>query len=743
MQEFTGMTKRQLDKAKKDKSKREKKDKILEDEAKELSKQLTALKKANEDTAKALKAIGQSTSDNPDYQKRMEKIEKIKGKQAKIVTNRAKLGLRQDAKTDAREAEGKKKESWRHKKMVDIGKGSLDYLKKGYESTKKFAGKSLMGALTVIGLLALVKFLDSDMWKKMKQSIAKFDFQAVYDKLFGEGGTFPKLWEYFFEKEKGLFPRLGKAFKVFQEEGFLAGVKNLWDGMGTVEKIIVGVVAALIAVPVALTAVAFATTVGTVWKAFKGIKAIISGWGKGAGNLANDPAFKPPGGKPGSGKGGWFKGIGKKFLKVLRMFRGKKGVMLGLVAAATGVITWMMNKTSAATDKIKNLKKPDKVPKPKVDVTDAKSVEKARLKAAKAEKLAAKQAKASAQKLAKAQKVAAAAERTRLGMSRGGGGRGYAAAVKNEKAARVAAKAAEKLAAKQAAEAVKKKAAAEIARKAELARKATIAAQKKTAELAAKAEIARKALLLKEAAKKTTSTVAQTGAKSVASAGAGLVDEGGVALAKGTSKALGKGIIKGGAKAGGKMLLRALPGFGLLAGLFFAGERALAGDFTGASMELAAGAAALLPVGGTAASIAISAAIMAREMGAFAKQEGEMAGQIEAIKSKIKGTKAMMAKAPTLRLRAGGPKTKQMHHLELLKLQKELEGLQGEQGEMLAAAKRKQAAFKAEVEAAGGQTVNVVKSDVTGDSYSSNGGGSVVDGDYSLMKYGSMPGYDD
>ena len=50
------------------------------------------------------------------------------------------------------------------------------------------------------------------------------------------------------------------------------------------------------------------------------LEAAKKGWGKGAGNLANDPAFKPPGGKPGSGKGGWFKGIGKKFLKVLRMF---------------------------------------------------------------------------------------------------------------------------------------------------------------------------------------------------------------------------------------------------------------------------------------------------------------------------------------------------------------------------------------------------------------------------------------
>ena len=75
------------------------------------------------------------------------------------------------------------------------------------------------------------------------------------------------------------------------------------------------------------------------------------------------------------------------------------------------------------------------------------------------------------------------------------------------------------------------------------------------------------------------------------------------------------------AKVGGKALLkgaiRAVPGIGLLAGLLFAGQRALAGDFVGAGMEIAAGAAGLLPVVGTGFSLAISAGLAASDLGAF------------------------------------------------------------------------------------------------------------------------------
>ena len=42
----------------------------------------------------------------------------------------------------------------------------------------------------------------------------------------------------------------------------------------------------------------------------------------------------------------------------------------------------------------------------------------------------------------------------------------------------------------------------------------------------------------------------------------------------------------------------------------FAAQRAMAGDFSGAAMELASGAASTIPGLGTAASVAIDAALM-------------------------------------------------------------------------------------------------------------------------------------
>jgi len=51
--------------------------------------------------------------------------------------------------------------------------------------------------------------------------------------------------------------------------------------------------------------------------------------------------------------------------------------------------------------------------------------------------------------------------------------------------------------------------------------------------------------------------------------------------------------------------------------LFFGAQRAFAGDFTGAAMEVASGAASTLPGAGTAASIGIDAALLAKDVGMF------------------------------------------------------------------------------------------------------------------------------
>lgn len=85
-------------------------------------------------------------------------------------------------------------------------------------------------------------------------------------------------------------------------------------------------------------------------------------------------------------------------------------------------------------------------------------------------------------------------------------------------------------------------------------------------------------------------------------------------LTKAGGKILQKVAGKGGTKALGKSLLKKIPGVGLLSGLWFAGKRALKGDWTGAGLELASGATSLIPGVGTAASIGLDALILARDI---------------------------------------------------------------------------------------------------------------------------------
>lgn len=86
------------------------------------------------------------------------------------------------------------------------------------------------------------------------------------------------------------------------------------------------------------------------------------------------------------------------------------------------------------------------------------------------------------------------------------------------------------------------------------------------------------------------------------------------AVEKGGAKAAQKAAAKSVGKGLGKSLLKKIPGIGLLAGAGFAIGRLMDGDFTGAGMELASGAASLLPGAGTAASVGIDAALIARDM---------------------------------------------------------------------------------------------------------------------------------
>lgn len=68
------------------------------------------------------------------------------------------------------------------------------------------------------------------------------------------------------------------------------------------------------------------------------------------------------------------------------------------------------------------------------------------------------------------------------------------------------------------------------------------------------------------------------------------------------------------AKGGMKSLVKKLPGIGLVFGGLFAAQRAMAGDIAGAAMELSSGAMSVVPGLGTAGSLAMDAAIIARDV---------------------------------------------------------------------------------------------------------------------------------
>ena len=84
-------------------------------------------------------------------------------------------------------------------------------------------------------------------------------------------------------------------------------------------------------------------------------------------------------------------------------------------------------------------------------------------------------------------------------------------------------------------------------------------------------------------------------------------------IGKTAKKAGAKAIAKGVGKGVGKALLKKIPILGLGVGALFAAQRAMAGDFVGAGLELASGAASTVPGLGTAASVGIDAALMAKD----------------------------------------------------------------------------------------------------------------------------------
>lgn len=110
---------------------------------------------------------------------------------------------------------------------------------------------------------------------------------------------------------------------------------------------------------------------------------------------------------------------------------------------------------------------------------------------------------------------------------------------------------------------------------------------------------------------------------------------GGGAVMKGTGKVVHGAIAEGALKAGTadvvqkgflKGLVKKVPLLGAVAGLGFGISRAVKGDWAGAGMELASGVASIFPGIGTAASVGIDAALIARDI---KKAGGETTPMVE------------------------------------------------------------------------------------------------------------------
>lgn len=108
-------------------------------------------------------------------------------------------------------------------------------------------------------------------------------------------------------------------------------------------------------------------------------------------------------------------------------------------------------------------------------------------------------------------------------------------------------------------------------------------------------------------------------------------------VAKTTGKTLGKTATKG----AGKSLLKKIPGVGLVSGLAFGAGRAMQGDWVGAGLEVASGAASTIPGLGTAASVGLDLALMGRDMtgasdrAAQASQERRRSGRGGGLMSRL------------------------------------------------------------------------------------------------------------
>jgi len=98
------------------------------------------------------------------------------------------------------------------------------------------------------------------------------------------------------------------------------------------------------------------------------------------------------------------------------------------------------------------------------------------------------------------------------------------------------------------------------------------------------------------------------------------------------AKTLGKTVGKSLGKGAGKSVLKKIPFVGLGLGAAFAIDRLRKGDFSGALMELGSGAASMIPGVGTAVSLGLDAALIAKDVVDTKNQEATEGGEVTAMR---------------------------------------------------------------------------------------------------------------
>ena len=180
--------------------------------------------------------------------------------------------------------EEKRREAGVGQKMIIKSLNKMGGWMKGmWETSKKAAVTGLKGAFITLGIMALLRFMESPTWKRMSESIKKW---IEEDKL-------GKFWKYLWgpaDKEGkggGLFTRLGKVMDAFidpktGEFDLIKGVKTMFKELSSLELLIGGLALALI-LPKGLTLLAFKASwklvtgsLGLLMGLFRGIKGMIT-----------------------------------------------------------------------------------------------------------------------------------------------------------------------------------------------------------------------------------------------------------------------------------------------------------------------------------------------------------------------------------------------------------------------------------------------------------------------------------